>query len=43
MGDTTDQLAAGDAFYFAGEMPHSYHNPGAVPTHVLWINAPPTF
>ena len=37
------QLAPGDSFFFASELPHSYRNPGTSETWVLWINTPPTF
>ena len=43
LGETSYQLLAGDSFYFASELPHSYRNPGATPARVLWINTPPTF
>ncbi len=43
LGDSHYTLSVGDSFYFASEIPHSYRNPGAVTTRVLWINTPPTF
>ncbi|AKH20140.1 XRE family transcriptional regulator [Sedimenticola thiotaurini] len=43
LGDNTYTLSAGDSFYFASEIPHSYRNTGKVTTRVLWINTPPTF
>ena len=37
------QLNAGDSFYFASELPHSYRNTGGGILRVLWVNTPPTF
>lgn len=34
---------AGDSFFFRSDLPHSYRNPGAVTTRVVWVNTPPTF
>jgi transcriptional regulator with XRE-family HTH domain len=36
-------LQKGDSFYFQSEKPHSYGNPGKVPTKVIWVNTPPTY
>lgn len=43
IGDTTYELAPGDAFSFPSNMPHTYRNPGNDVTRVIWINTPPTF
>jgi len=37
------RLRPGDSFYFESATPHSWRNPGASETWVLWINTPPTF
>jgi DNA-binding transcriptional MerR regulator/mannose-6-phosphate isomerase-like protein (cupin superfamily) len=37
------RLRRGDSFYFESDTPHSWHNPGASETWVLWVNTPPTF
>lgn len=37
------RLKAGDSFYFESSTRHSWRNPGAKETCVLWINTPPTF
>lgn len=36
-------LGPGDTFYFSSDEPHSYRNPGATVTRVLWVNTPATF
>jgi len=36
-------LGPGDSFFFGSDRPHSYRNPGKVPTRVIWINTPPTY
>ena len=41
--DEVYTLTAGDSFYFRSELRHSYRNPGASVTRVIWINTPPTF
>ncbi|MFM9859256.1 cupin domain-containing protein [Pseudoxanthobacter sp. M-2] len=35
-------LKAGDSFFFPSTQPHSFSNPGAVPTEIVWINTPPS-
>ncbi|MBP0496354.1 cupin domain-containing protein [Pararoseomonas indoligenes] len=35
-------LGRGDGFRFESTLPHSFRNPGRVPTRVLWVNAPAT-
>ena len=37
------ELEPGDAFHFASDRRHHYHNPGTVLTRILWVNTPPTF
>ena len=41
--DTVYTLGAGDSFAFPSNLAHTYRNPGADVTRVLWINTPPTF
>jgi quercetin dioxygenase-like cupin family protein len=41
--DTTYQLGPGDSFSFPSNLAHTYRNPGADVTRVLWVNTPPTF
>lgn len=36
-------LRKGDSFYFQSDQPHSYGNPGKIPTKVIWVNTPPTY
>lgn len=36
-------LKAGDSFCFRSELQHSYRNPAAVTSRVIWVNTPPTF
>lgn len=36
-------LTDGDAFSFPSEKPHSYRNPGEVPTVVVWAMTPPSY
>lgn len=36
-------LEAGDSITFPSDRPHTFHNPGPVSTHLIWINTPPTF
>ena len=36
-------LVAGDCLYFASSDMHRWHNPGAEPAVLLWVNTPPTF
>lgn len=37
------RLGPGDSFAFASSLAHTYRNPGAVTTRVIWVNTPPTF
>ena len=37
------RASAGDSFFFRSDLPHSYRNPGARETRIVWINTPPTF
>ena len=39
----TLHLEAGDSFAFTRSGPHRCHNPGAVPTVVLWVITPPSY
>lgn len=39
----TFKLQEGDSFTFPSTLEHSYINPGANTTRVIWINTPPTF
>lgn len=36
-------LQSGDSFHFLSDMVHTYSNPGAAVTRVVWINTPPSF
>lgn len=36
-------LAAGDTLYFRSARVHRWHNPGAGPARIFWVNTPPTF
>lgn len=36
-------LESGDTLYFRGTQTHRWHNPGATPTRLFWVNTPPTF
>jgi DNA-binding transcriptional MerR regulator/quercetin dioxygenase-like cupin family protein len=36
-------LAPGDTLYFRSTQVHRWHNPGATPARVFWVNTPPTF
>ena len=40
---TLHELGPGDSFSFPSHLPHTYRNPGAGLTRVIWINTPPTF
>lgn len=37
------RLEAGDSFAFTRRGPHRCHNPGKVPTVVLWVLSPPSY
>ena len=39
----TLRLEAGDSFAFTRSGPHRCHNPGPVPTVVLWVITPPSY
>jgi len=39
----TLRLRAGDSFAFKRQGPHCCHNPGRVPTVVLWVVTPPSY
>ncbi len=39
----TFSLAAGDSFAFTRKGPHRCHNPGTIPTVVLWVITPPSY
>jgi transcriptional regulator with XRE-family HTH domain len=43
LGDAVHRLGPGDTFHFPSDTPHSYLNPGATVTRVLWVNTPATF
>jgi len=36
-------LETGDTLYFRSTQSHRWHNHGAAPTRVFWVNTPPTF
>ncbi|SDQ57825.1 Cupin domain-containing protein [Arthrobacter crystallopoietes] len=36
-------LGPGDSATFPSTRPHSFHNPGTVPAHLIWVNTPATF
>ena len=40
---TTYELGPGDSFSFPSNLAHTYRNPGADLTRILWVNTPPTF
>jgi transcriptional regulator with XRE-family HTH domain len=35
-------LNEGDSFFFASSSPHSFVNPGASTTEIIWVNTPPS-
>jgi transcriptional regulator with XRE-family HTH domain len=39
----TVQLQAGDSFAFTRKGPHRCHNPGKVPTIVMWVHTPASY
>ncbi|MBT5562049.1 MAG: cupin domain-containing protein [Rhodospirillaceae bacterium] len=39
----TQTLATGDSFAFESHLPHTCHNPGDVPTAVVWVVTPPSY
>lgn len=36
-------LEHGDTLYFRSTQTHRWHNPGATPARLFWVNTPPTF
>lgn len=42
-GEETQELAQGDNIYFESRRHHSWCNPGAKETRVLWVNTPPSY
>ena len=43
VGDETQVLRAGDAYYFRSDQPHSFHNPGSEPCELITACSPPSF
>jgi transcriptional regulator with XRE-family HTH domain len=43
VGQEMTVLRAGDSFKFQSDIPHSYSNPGAVDTSVVWVTTPPVW
>lgn len=43
IADMSYELRPGDSFSFPSHVAHTYRNPGADVTRVIWINTPPTF
>jgi transcriptional regulator with XRE-family HTH domain len=43
VGANTVELAAGDAYYFASDVPHRFRNPGDEPCELVSASTPPTF
>ncbi len=43
VGDQVAILRAGDAYYFNGNQPHYFHNPGNEPCELISACSPPTF
>jgi transcriptional regulator with XRE-family HTH domain len=43
VGGTTRVLGPGEAFYFASNLPHRFHNPGREPCELISCSTPPTF
>jgi DNA-binding transcriptional MerR regulator/mannose-6-phosphate isomerase-like protein (cupin superfamily) len=41
--DEAYELEAGDCLYFRSTQQHRWHNPGAEPARLFWVNTPPTF
>ncbi|BCW86418.1 MerR family transcriptional regulator [Paenarthrobacter ureafaciens] len=39
----THHLNTGDSITFPSTRPHSFSNQGDSPTHLIWVNTPPTF
>lgn len=43
VGDETEVLRAGDAYYFRSDRPHRFHNPGNQPCELITACSPPSF
>ena len=43
VGDDTETLRAGDAYYFKSSTPHKFENPGSEPCELISACTPPTF
>jgi len=43
VGETTEVLGPGDAYYFMSSRPHTFHNPGSEPCELVSACTPPTF
>ncbi|HUE45494.1 MAG TPA: cupin domain-containing protein [Aestuariivirgaceae bacterium] len=42
-GEEPYELAEGDTIYFESRRHHSWWNPGAAETRILWVNTPPSY
>ena len=43
VGGSSRVLKAGEAYYFASNLPHRFHNPGREPCEIVSCSTPPTF
>ncbi|MEP7312835.1 MAG: cupin domain-containing protein [Pseudomonadota bacterium] len=43
VGGSSRILKAGEAYYFASNLPHRFHNPGREPCEIVSCGTPPTF
>lgn len=43
VGEETEVLRAGDAYYFRSDQPHRFHNPGSEPCELITACSPPSF
>ncbi len=43
VGGSSRVLEAGEAYYFASNLPHRFHNPGREPCEIVSCSTPPTF
>ena len=43
VGDRTEVLRAGDAYYVRSDQPHRFHNPGVEPCELITACSPPSF
>ena len=43
VGGSSRILEAGEAYYFASNLPHRFHNPGSEPCEIVSCSTPPTF